>query len=147
MRVIARYNEGIRNTEGFVVQKGEHLENKGREASSYLWYIINFWDKLEGTYEFRQAKETEHRVGEFIHKCDQTGVPHHPRLPIKQIADMIDLEIPEELHFTAGAQFDVTTEQIKQRSLDWYKNAFEVSMKEKEAPWVFERLWKYIFNL
>ena len=153
--IIARHNEDISwcndcDTK-FVVQKDVHLPNKGREASSYLWFIINNYDTLEGDYEFRQGSTTDHPISVFDHKCDLYGAPHHfGGLELKRIADELDLEIPDELVFTVGAQFRVSTEQIKIRSLEWYKKAYNISMSDNYGPSVahhFERLWKYIFNL
>lgn len=147
MKIIARHNEEITEV-GYIVQKDIHLPNIGREASSYLWYIVTYYNDLEGLYEFRQAKSSDHKVNEFDHVCDLKGRPHHHYdLPIEKIAKMIDLKIPNTLYFTAGAQFDVDATQIKARSKEWYENAYKVSMEEPDAPWVFERLWKYIFNI
>ncbi|MFM7182221.1 MAG: DUF3431 domain-containing protein [Verrucomicrobiales bacterium] len=150
MKVIARHNETITPQEGdFVVQKGEHLENVGREASSYLWFIVKHYHDLKDDeiYSFRQAREHEHQIGVFNFECAQNGAPHHGGLEIKRLADLIDLDIPEKIQFTAGAQFDVSGYQIKQRPIEWYVRAFDVSMSEPQAPWILERLWKYIFDL
>lgn len=150
MYIIARHNEDISwstDVEKFVVQKDEHLPNVGREASSYLWYITNHYDTLSGEYTFVQAKKHEHLISSFNYNCDLNGNPHHAGLNIKPFTEKLNLEIPETLHFTAGAQFNVTTDQIKQRTLDWYKNAYNISMEVDQAPWILERLWKYIFNL
>lgn len=148
MKIIARYKEDIPTQENsFVVQKDVHLPNEGREASSYLWYIIENYDKLEGIYQFRQAKEHEHPVAKFELKCNLNGDPHHSGVPVGKVANMIDLEIPAWVEFSPGAQFDVSAEIIKKRSLDWYKKAYEVSMTEPQAAWALERLWKYIFEL
>jgi hypothetical protein len=148
--IIARYNEDITWSKGlntFIVQKDEHLPNKGMETSSYFWYIIENYNSLKGVYKFRQGNIKDHKIGVFDHECDLDGSPHHPGLPIREIANKIGLKLPNTLQFTAGAMFDVTAKQIKERDLDWYKNAYKVSIEHPQAPWVFERLWKYIFNL
>lgn len=156
--IIARYNEDISWCDDcdikFVVQKDVHLPNKGREASSYLWFIINNYDTLEGDYEFRQGRTIDHPIHAFIEMSDHKGFPHHhpyyPALDLKRLADELNLEIPEYLTFTIGAQFKVSTEQIKRHSLEWYKKAYNIAMGDDYGPWVahhFERLWKYIFNL
>jgi len=146
---VARCSENVlQDGDTFIVQKGEHLDNKGREASSYLWFIVNFYDDLSGEYGFRQGGEAQHGVGEFKFKCRHDGKPHHPGvLDCGGLAEELGIEIPEELCFTAGAQFNVSAEQIRQHPKVWYEKAYRISMEREKAPWEFERLWKYIFNL
>ena len=151
--IIARYNEDISWSNNLnpklIVQKDEHLPNKGREASSYLWYIINHYDNLEGIYCFRQGKAQTHDVAYYKHTSDHNGSPDHPGLPIKAFSDRIQLDIPDQLKFTAGAQFDCPANKIKLRSLDWYKTVYSVCMSDEfsQPAHILERLWKYIFNL
>lgn len=148
MIIIARYNEDVAIPEGaFVIQKDVHLPNVGREASSYLWYIIEHYNNLPDVCQFRQAKSHEHNINEFTITSDHTGKPHDHDLPITELADALGLEIPETLFFTAGAQFDVTKEQILARSKEWYELAYKLSMEVHRAAWALERMWKYIFNL
>lgn len=144
--VIARWNEDINPPENsFIVQKDEHLPNKGREPSSYFWYIHEFYDSLEGLYKFRQANDHEHQVDKYNHYSDWDGKPHHPViLPIKEVADKLGIEIPEQLHFTAGCQIDRTAEQIKKHPKEFYKNAMEVCMEDDLYPYCIERLLNYI---
>jgi hypothetical protein len=151
--IIARYNEDVSWCDDFdtkfIVQKDVHLPNKGREASSYLWYIINNYNALTGLYEFRQGKTSDHPISDFIIKSDLKGSPFHRDLKIKELSERLSLNIPDKLIFTPGAQFYVTTEQIKQRSLEWYINAYNLSISDEfdNVAHIFERLWKYIFNL
>lgn len=129
--VIARYEEDISwtnklNSKFFIVEKNIHLPNIGREASSYIWYIINYYDTLEGNYLFCQGDYKPHKISIFDYSCDWEGKPHHHNiLRIKEFADKINIEIPEILEFTAGAQFEVSAEQIKQKSIEWYKSLYE----------------------
>jgi len=153
--VIARYNEDVSWVKQikfkFIVQKNIHLPNSGREASSYLWYIINYYHKLKDFhgYQFCQGRCKDHKISVFDHYCDLEGRPHHPGLEINNFAKRIGLKIPNILSFTAGAQFVTTAENIKWRHLDWYRELYEVSMSnEFPAPaHILERLWKYIFYL
>jgi hypothetical protein len=151
MYVIARYKENIdwaNNVKKFVVQKDIHLPNIGKEASSYIWFIKNNYNKLTGMYSFRQGNPQPHKVGIFDYKCNHTGYPDHPGLQIKPLADLLDIKIPDILEFTAGAQFDVSADNIKLRSLEWYNKAYNLIMEEyPKSEWIFERLWKYIFDL
>jgi hypothetical protein len=150
MLVVARYNENVDwiNEPHFIVQKDEHLPNQGRETSSYFWYIIENYDNLPDVCKFRQGNVHEHKINNFTTTSDHTGLPHDfKNLPIKEIAETLSLEIPDTLFFTAGAQFDVTREQILARPKAWYEKAYTVSMEIEKSPWAFERLWKYIFSL
>lgn len=153
MYIIARYNEDITWTKDldepyFIVQKGEHMEQKGREPASYFWYIKENYDNLKGIYRFRQGHPQDHPVGEFKLQCDWNGEPHHPGLKIKKHANELGIEIPPRLDFTPGAQFDITAEQIKKRPKEWYEKAFEISLKDEEmVGYSLERLWKYIFDI
>lgn len=154
MHIIARYNEDIswaNDIEKFVVQKDEHLPNIGRETSSYFWYIINNYESLSGEYTFVQGRKQDHPVHVFDHNCDLNGSPHHPGLNLKELANDLGIEIPDQIQFTRGAQFTVSAEQIKKRELEWYKKAYDIAMLDDGTcgsyPYRFERLWKYIFNL
>lgn len=77
------------------------------------------------------------------HVCDWQGRPDHPGLDVKGYADLIGVDIPKKLDFKAGAIFTVTDKQIKQRPLTFYKN---IDFTNKNAPWILERLWGYIFK-
>lgn len=154
MYIIARYNEDVSWSDSlenkFIVQKDVHLPNEGREASSYLWYIINFYDTLEGVYGFRQGKVMDHPVNDFSLEggLDPNKPGYNWSLDLRQAARELELEIPDRIVFTPGAQFDVKAEQIKLRSKQWYENAYRFTLKDHtKGPWVMERLWKYIFNL
>lgn len=144
--IIARYNEDISWAEGdfFVVQKGEHLPNKGRETSSYLWYIIENYNDLEGEYYFKQGDPFPHYPDKvFVSKPD--GHPHHPELRIHELCGELGLPLLDEYEFVVGACFKTTADIIKKRPLSWYRKAYDVSMTNEQAPWIFERIWKYIF--
>ena len=147
--IIARYQEDISWSDGldrFVVQKGEHLPNVGREASSWLWYIHEFYDELEGVYAFRQGSPD----GDPYH-----GQPHGITLTedrqvfgwdTQRMADHLGVVIPEALGFIAGAQYDVEADVLRCRSKEWYAEALHVAGTWDWAPWMFERIWPYIWE-
>lgn len=160
--VIARYKEDVswaKKFKKFIVQKDIHVPNVGREASSYLWYIVNNYYKLDDlvAYQFCQGRSHDHKISFFNFCCDLSGNPHHPGLLIEKFAKKIDLNIPKNLYFTVGAQFKVLGKQIKKRPLSWYENAYFASIsnefpsKDKrpggQEAYILERLWKYIFFL
>lgn len=150
--VIARYNENVdwaKDLDHFIVQKGEHLENKGREASSYLWYIIENYNNLKGDYIFCQARRSDHPKWdeEPQNESDLQGQPHHSDLRIKDMAGELGIEAPEYIRFRGGAEFKVSAKEIKKRPKEWYKKAYRLANEFPRAPWIYERLWGVIFML
>lgn len=149
--VIARYQEDISWADNidlkFVVQKDLHLPNLGRETSSYLWYIKNYYKDLNGIYQFCQGRPNDHQISVFDHWSDLNGLPHHRGLNIQDFANKINLKIPNTLNFTAGAQFKVSSLKIQLRDLEWYENAYVLSLDYPLSAYIFERIWKYVFFL
>lgn len=145
--VIARYDEDISWSDGlnrFVVQKGVHLPNVGREASSWLWYIVENYDSLEGTYAFRQGNPEGPLHGTMWTSTTDADLQHY-KFDSRPLAEFLDVEIPEVLHFVAGAQHDVDADVIRLRSKEWYEKALLAAHIQPQAPWMFERLWPYIW--
>jgi len=153
MKVIARYNEDTAwATEPFtIVQKGVHLPNEGREASSYLWWIIENYKDLPDEVHFLQANPFDHIDENFETKwwaeSDQHGNPHHNGLRIKELADILKLDLPNNWKFSTGACFKVSKKEIQKYSLKWYKEAYKQSMEFPQAAWIFERLWSIIYKI
>lgn len=148
--IIARYNEDVgwaKDLNHFIVQKGEHLPNEGREASSYLWYIKENYDKLDGDYVFCQGKRGDHPSWDKAptHRCGITGAPHHPSLDIKGLASQLGIELPHEITFRGGAEFKVSAEQIRRYPKEWYEKAYTLANEYPQGAWIFERLWGLIF--
>jgi len=152
VKVIARYNEDISWVTGVhsIVQKGEHLPNEGREASSYLWWIIENYNDLPNEIYLLQGNPFEHCEEDFtpkwIAESDTEGCPHHCGLRIEEIATPLKIELPDNWTFIAGANLKLTKKQIKQYPLTWYKKAYKLSMEHEQGAWIFERLWSLIFK-
>ena len=154
--IIARYNEDIGWSDGldrFVVQKGEQLPNVGREPASYFWYILNFYDELEGEYTFCQGDPIFHEkdfltnpkkyFGEW-RTSSGNGSPDHTGLPIAQIAQYLGIT-EDTFRFKRGAQFSLTADEIRSHDKAFYLKLYAVSMMNNDMPYVLERLWPYIF--
>lgn len=163
--VVARYNEDVSWVNlipaNVVIVNKSQIGNTGREASSWLWYIAHH--ELRGDYVFCQGDPYAHCpnfdsvVGKQRHygprvKCDLHGAPHHPGLKIEGLLAAINLvsgrkvQLPAELEFTAGAQFQASAEEI-QRGIGrgWnVQNLMDIANTHPQAPWVFERLWDYL---
>lgn len=160
--VISRYAEDLSwltcvPGNKYVVDKMNSMENVGREAHSYCWFIHEHYEALQGWYVFCQGNPFDHDrqfdkhvvsetfFGQVL-KCGPNGEPHHAGLPIHEIAGALGLPKLKEYEFVAGAQFRVRAEQIQKRPKDWWKLAMSKS-RTTHGPWVFERLWKYIMEI
>lgn len=82
--------------------------------------------------------------------CDVNGIPQHPGLPILDFCKNINLnlQVDTNLKFVAGAQFIINKKNILKHEKDFYINLNTVMLSVdflKSAPYILERLWKYIF--
>lgn len=150
--VVARYEEDISWIRGkcFVVQKGEHMPNVGLEPSSYFWYIVNHYNELSGTYLFMQGDPFDHIVSLDEFKppliCDKDGSPHHSGLDIHGLSKELGIPLRDNYEFVPGCPLRVTAEQIKKHPLSFYEKALELSNTYPQGPWIFERIFKYVFE-
>jgi hypothetical protein len=167
--IIARHEENLDWTESlpsdihlFVVRKGEHVPNVGRESYSYLWYILENYDSLEGFYYFLQGNPNNHllagqldsallsptspRFFGIIHECHNDGSPHHPGLPLEAFVKDTGMNTTFPLTFNAGSQFVVNAQTIRRHPHSFYANLFNLHHKYDLAPWIIERLWHEIFT-
>lgn len=168
--IVARFNEptawtqDIKDWRVWVVQKGRDLPNEGREASSYFWAFAHLYKRLKPDdrvacvqgdpfvhdNDFPASLEVDSQgfqaLGHWRVDCDLSGAPHHPGLPLVESARRwFDLELPERIHFTAGAQFVVPGSLILQHPRAFYREMVG-AMSEEFAPWVMERLWELWFS-
>lgn len=153
MKIIAKFNEDVSWVTGphVIVQKDKDLPNLGRETSSYLWWIIQNYENLPDTMHFLQANPFDH-VNENLETkwwadSDKEGNPHHPGLLIEPLANELGINLPEGFWlFPAGACFKVTRDEVLKYPKEWYEKAFKLSNEYPQAPWIFERLWKLIYD-
>lgn len=171
--VIARLNEDISWTKGIspdikveVVQKGVDLEEYGREAASFFWYITKHYDELCGSYVFVQGSPFDHapNIVEQINTCEEASFvelgtnrlldyrvsTYHVAPPVnigEVYEQLFNKPSPEHFEFVAGGgQFLVSTDNIKNHPKEFYEKALSICSSNSMAPWVFERLWKVIFG-
>jgi hypothetical protein len=169
--IIAHYKEDLSwlkdfDNNVFVVKKDFHLPNKGREPSSYLWYIINYYDELTGVYCFLQGKPLEHqpRLKEQLQTpfkgfywlpaegrtglvCNNEGRPHDNGLDIKKFLEAAGISYDgEEFTFNGCAQFMITAEQLRSKPKSYYERLYELLMADDKAPYVFERVVGLLFS-
>jgi hypothetical protein len=172
--VISRFNEDTQwvselNGNVFLYDKSElkiensiPLENIGRESDTYLEHILRNYETINNTCAFLQGNPFDHHAtavsdvnsynGGMVHlgntyRSDGFGKPHHPtQLAVKETADLIGLDHDGYFDFVAGAQYIVPSENIKNKTLAWWKKLKDIHDSTPEAPWVFERLWTLIFS-
>src|SRR4030095_4817813 len=152
-----------------IYNKGREMEsaiplpNIGRESHTYLAHIISKYHDLAPVTVFCQGdapshapntiKTFEHGLNDFgflcnaFMECDLNGEPHHPGLPILSIWNNLfpNQTAPRKLLFGPGANFYAGRAAIRSRDLAFYRKALDVHSSEPLAPWVFERLWFYVF--
>lgn len=170
--VVAKYKENIAWTKRYanvkVYDKGPrgNTPNIGREAHTYLTYIVENYDRLPGTVYFSQGCISDHGYTEdhFLNpKYDEHILIHehimfhknviHPRekLTFKEwfrtyIDSTVDLEQPIKIWW--GAIFSVSRERIKSRSKEYYQMLLKLvpHTSTPEIAHYFERSWYYIFK-
>ena len=183
--VVSRFNEEIdwtkqiENWNVIIYNKGEKLDvnsvalpNVGREAETYLNFIVNNYHDLNGLYGFVQGNpfgnglsSNENIIldinsittlegfsffkGSKILYSDLNGLPdHNTGIDITGYCTKFEIKVPEKLEFAPGAQFVVCSNSVKARPVDFYKNllnSVNTSIKPCEA-YILERLWFYIFK-
>ena len=128
-----------------IIENSIPLPNIGREAHTYLTYIINNYNNLGDINVFCQGNPVEHYPTFFealnnveqdlketnfkwltdnFFECDFYGGPnHHIPIDIVSFLSKINVEInTARLKFGPGAQFAVKGDTIKKHSVGFYKN-------------------------
>lgn len=168
--VVARFDENVdwtANTPSdwqppFIVQKGEHLENTGREASSFFWGINSLYGHLDPrdlvacvqgdpfphcptlNDHLLVTPLTFYPLGKIIH-CYPDATPHHSGLDLhSHYENWIGGTPPEIYDFTPGAQFIVPAEKILERPKEYYE-AMVDAVSAGDGPWIMERLFPYVW--
>lgn len=172
--VIARYKENLKwikdlpnDYKQVIYNKGEDLlgtislENIGREAHTYLYYIVNNYEKLDDYTIFCQGHPFDHcknflqeinKRGDYIEFADfkpqsqGNGLPHHGGLKIHEASQRFFGFTKPWYGFPSGAQFIVSKENILKHPKSLYEEMLRYCYEYHEAAWVMERLWRILFN-
>jgi len=182
--VISRYNEDVSWVKHLdfkytIYNKGKDdipepnikLPNLGREAQTYLNFIISNYHTLENScvYCFLQGLPFDHRVtleqinskkpvdfcplGQFVFNETTAGPVnfHFPSgLPILEMCDILFKTNPfphGEIKFNLGAQFCVSGKVIRSRCIQFYRFVHDMILKRNPIEGhVLERIWHVIFN-
>jgi len=161
MLVIAKYKEDISWSNGLdrkVYDKSNGIPNIGRESETYIRYILEHYDNLPNVISFCQGNPFDH-VPNYLDVYKEIGFwgkdhityhdsdPHHPTsLPVRAFAEKLDIILPDDWFFQAGANFTLSREIILKHNIDFYKKINKLINEYELAPWALERLWVHIFK-
>jgi len=155
------YNKG-----GHLIQDSITLENIGREGHTYLTHILNNYNNLSEYITFCQGNPFPHCC-DFINQVNNfdsklmwiplgtlyTDNPNPKGYYNKEICGIIDtmpkIHIPWNIApvtFNMGAHHIIHKQLILNKSLAWWKNCFDVYNSNPLSPWIFERIWQFIFK-
>ncbi len=164
--VIAKYKEDIgwvslipSGWNIHIYDKDRNMENApGREAHTYLKFIYDNYDSLEGDYIFCQANPFDH-CPTFLDELYQGAIPgkaypctrdsrteidRGKALEVDGYIKLLDLEVPEQWEFIAGAQFKAKASDILKRPREFYKKCLDLTLTDPQSGYIFEGLWKFI---
>jgi hypothetical protein len=173
--VVARYNEDLNwvsktQIPYIIYNKGEEnidlsyisIPNEGREGETYLKYIIDNYDNLPDYIIFCQGNPFDHcsdfnnkilnktdgfiPLSNFEYISNQNGEPHHSGLNIGETYAKIFGKTQDTFTFYPGAQFIVSKNLILNKSIKTWKKIYSIYNESSGSPWVFERLWPFIWN-
>jgi hypothetical protein len=180
MIVVAKYKEDITWVKDLkypyiIYDKNKDIPNVGREAETYLRFILENYDNLPDYTVFLQGKPFDHlTIGsvEFINEQIELSNDSKKTVPLNYLHrenhnhytrtkesynTLFNNEIPAKFDFPPGAQFIVPKECILCRPYKYYdeirKTMVEINNTEAKmdnclvCPWTIERMWLYIFDL
>ena len=168
--VVAKYKEDLSWIEKYdnvvVIEKEVDMPNVGREPASYILYILEHYEELEGEYIFLQGDpyEHNHKLDDEIKApmkepfvwlsadwrtnivCDMDGQPHD-LIDINEFLKLIGVPYNKNhIVFNGCCQFKITAEQIKKYPLEFYDNLFAVLTNGNRFEYAFERCVGIIFG-
>jgi hypothetical protein len=159
-----------------IYNKGEYdnnyvnIPNEGREGETYLRFILEYYNTLPNYIILSQGNP-------FMHCYNFTNIINNYNYSqpdsILGLSDHIETEIPdkegyffqegkgvintlpllgikwepEPISFYTGAQYIVSKSYILNKSKIWWENCYEVYNNNPRSPWIFERIWYFIFNI
>lgn len=167
--VVARYSEDItwvnRLYSNVVILSKNEMVNVGREASSYVWFMWKNYDSLQGDYVFCQGNPFDH-CSDFIAAVAERRRHYglicrwpecHQNADMLKPLDIVDFVATLAVHtgvwidvnmarfyFANGAQFRVSSDEIRARNKEFYEKLYHISVSIPKAPWVMEALWGHL---
>ena len=168
--VVARHKEDLGWTQKVdrkkwhlsVVTKGQQVPNEGREASSFLWAMEQFYED-DGWICFVQGDPFDHYpallkvlnegimplqftpLGKEFLASDENGGPHDADLPVKEWFEEYCGKWPGPIRFAPGGQFVTPAAWIRSRTKDELRELRERVNASPIGAWTLERLWLPLF--
>jgi hypothetical protein len=180
--VVARFNEEIpwiHNVQGWeklVVNKGEFaeipilfaqekIENVGREAGTFLRFIVENYDNLPDQMAFLQGNPFDHAPHAILElnnfaenspafewfnreakvSCDWNGNPQHTGLDLVSPCVELQIPLPKEFEFVPGGQFTVSRDRVHRYAVSAYVMLRHLADHGVNGPWIVERFWGLLF--
>lgn len=168
--VVARHNENTSWTKDckadniVIIQKDVDVPNKGREPASYLYYIIQNYDNLEGVYFFSQGFPFDH-CPNFIEELNNTEgdfrwfsnrnnltckMNGHPQdnIDITRFLKECDIEYNKDtITFNGCCLFMLSTELIKKHPKQYYEKILNAVYNVPKGEYCFERCVEIIWYM
>ena len=177
--VIAKFKEDMRwiNDLAYtytIYDKSKNIPNVGREAETYLRYIIEQYDNLPDYVVFLQGNPFDHlkeRSTNFINESIKSIISADIAVPLNNLSteehnrytrtresftSLFDSPPSEQVLVSYGAQFIVPKSCITHRTKEFYElirnvmvdvnNTQELMTNCLVCPWTLERMWLYIFD-
>ena len=181
--VVARFNEEIpwihhvQGWEKLIVNKGdfaeisilfaqEKIENVGREAGTFLRFIVENYDNLPDQMAFLQGNPFDHaphalsELNNFAEnapafewfnregkvRCDWNGNPQHTGLDLVSPCVELQIPLPKEFEFVPGGQFTVSRDRVHRHPISTYVILRHLAEKGINGPWILERFWGELFS-
>jgi hypothetical protein len=175
--VISHYKENLdwvndidtQKTNIIVIDKGEsnsvsfptiQVQNIGREAHSFILYIVEHYDTLTEYTIFLQGHPFDHFTN-LIDFVNNKEYKRHKLFPITEktiyippgegtqtfVENIFDMRF-QGINFPCGAQYSVHRDMIKFRSKNFWESLLK-KMPWKEdtfLPYFFERCWPIIYD-
>jgi hypothetical protein len=149
-----------------VVTKGIHLPNRGREPSSFMWWIDTHYEKIRDgdLYGFVQGNPFGHVSdlwGQLVvpgvgfrplssnspFSSNGNGSPHHAGVPVAECHERwFGAPCPTEVQFWPGGQFLIDGATLLRHPREFYRRIFDDLMEHDGLePYAAERLWPAMF--
>jgi len=180
--VVAKYKENISWVNNLqypyiVYDKSKDIPNVGREAETYLRYILANYDKLPDYVVLLQGNPFDHikissinfindsirnvllNKDDIVPLNNNYNERHNVYTRTKEsFGALFNCDIPTTFNFPPGAQYIVSRKAILNRPKEFYEVISNVMTKINNTsainmnnclvcPWTIERMWPYIFNI
>lgn len=149
------------------------IQNKLREAGSYLWFIVNYWNHLPSKMFFIHGHESskhqmmpiDEAINKYYNKLYQDFNHYFTyHMVIDENQDLFTSlwknlygsrlgAVPTEVTFELGSQFVVDRSVIRNHPLSFYRRIYDLSCDYASDPHTdyqigvfFETTWPIIFN-